>query len=196
MSDYEFYKDRLKEILSEKRFIHSVNVSVASEKLAVRYEADVNKAKIAGLLHDICKEMNEETLTKLLSEADFEIFNAFKGYPLKLYHGPAGAVYLQKEFGIDDKEILNAVCFHTTGHANMTTMEKIVFVADYISEERPFDNLSELQALALKNIDLVVLKKCETTIEKFKGTTIPVHPYTLDTYNDIKKIGYKKSIGI
>ena len=105
MKSYEFYKEKLEGILSQKRFIHSVNVSKAAEKLAMHYGVDVNKAKIAGLLHDVCKEMNEEVLTKLLSEAKPELFNAFKKFPFKLYHGPAATVYLRKEFDIDDEEI-------------------------------------------------------------------------------------------
>lgn len=185
MIDYELCKEKLKSILSEKRFIHSVNVSSAAEKLALHYGEDVNKAKIAGLLHDVCKEMDEETLTKLLSEAKPELFNAFKNFPFKLYHGPAATVYLREEFEIDDEEILNSICFHTTGHKNMTMTEKIIFVADYISEERPFGNLKELQALALKNIDLVVLDKCEVAIKKCINNRITIHPYTVATYNDM-----------
>lgn len=184
MNNYEFYKEKLEKMLSKKRFIHSVNVSKAAEKLAVHYGVDANKAKIAGLLHDVCKEMSEETLVKLLSDAKPEIFNAYKDFPFKLYHGPTATVYLRKEFDIDDEEILSSICFHTTGHTNMTIMEKIVFVADYISDERPFDNLKELQELTLKNIDLVVLDKCNAAIEKYKGTTLPIHPYTMATYND------------
>ena len=185
MKDYEFYKEKLKTILSEKRFIHSVNVSKAAEKLAVCYGVDVNRAKMAGLLHDVCKEMDEKTLTKLLSDAKPELFNAYKNFPFKLYHGPAAMFYLRKEFGIDDEEILSAVCFHTTGHENMTIMEEIVFVADYVSEERPFDNLKELQVLALNNIDLVVLDKCRAAIQKCINSRITIHSYTVETYNDM-----------
>lgn len=185
MSDYEFYKEKLKSILSEKRFIHSVNVSKAAEKLAVHYGVDINKAKIAGLLHDVCKEMDEKTLTKLLSEANPELFNAFKNFPFKLYHGPAATVYLREEFGIDDEEILNSICFHTTGRANMTIMEEIIFVADAISDEREFDNLKELQELALENMNSVAIRLCIWTIQKCINKRLTIHPYTVATYNDI-----------
>lgn len=185
MIDYELCKEKLRSILSEKRFIHSVNVSKAAEKLALHYGEDANKAKIAGLLHDACKEMSEKTQFELLSKAGAKLFSDYKDFPFKLYHGPAATVYLPKEFGIDDKKILNSICFHTTGHKNMTMMEKIVFVADYISEERPFGNLKELQAMALKNIDLVVLDKCKVAIEKCINNRITIHPYTVATYNDM-----------
>ena len=185
MSDYEFYKEKLKSILSEKRFLHSVNVSKAAEKLAVHYGVDINKAKIAGLLYDVCKEMDEKTLTKLLSDGNPELFNAFKNFPFKLYHGPAATVYLKKEFGIDDEEILNSICFHTTGRASMTTMEKIIFVADAISDEREFDNLKELQELALENMDLVAIQLCIWAIQKCINKRITLHPYTVATYNDM-----------
>ena len=185
MKSYEFYEEKLKGILSQKRFIHSVNVSKAAEKLAMHYGVDVNKAKIAGLLHDVCKEMSEGALTKLLRDAKPELFNAYKDFPFKLYHGPAATVYLRKEFDIDDEEILNSICFHTTGHTNMKMMEKIVFVADDVSDERPFDNLKELQALSLQNINLVAIQKCTWAIQKCINKRITIHPYTVETYNDM-----------
>lgn len=185
MKDYEFYKEKLREILSEKRFIHSVNVSKAAEKLAIRYGVDVNKTKLAGLLHDICKEMDEKTQLELLSKTGDKLFIAYKDFPFKLYHGPAATVYLREEFGIDDEEILSAVCFHTTGHENMTIMEKIVFVADAVSDERPFENLSRLQALALKNINSVAIEKCTWAIQKCINKRITIHPYTVATYNEM-----------
>lgn len=185
MIDYNICKEKLKSILSEKRFIHSVNVSKAAERLAIHYGVDAEKARIAGLLHDVCKEMDEKTLSELLSEAKPELFNAFKKFPFKLYHGPAATVYLPKEFGIDDEEILNSICFHTTGHKNMTVMEEIIFVADDISDERPFDNLKELQELTLKNINLVAIQKCTWAIQKCINKRITIHPYTVATYNDM-----------
>lgn len=187
MKDYEFYKEKLREILSEKRFIHSVNVSKAAEKLALRYGVDVNKAKIAGLLHDVCKEMDEKTQLELLSKTGDKLFIAYKDFPFKLYHGPAATVYLREEFGIDDEEILSAVCFHTTGHANMAIMEKIIFVADAISDERQFDNLKELQELALENMDSVAIRLCIWTIQKCINKRLTIHPYTVATYNEIIK---------
>ncbi len=185
MKSYEFYKEKLEGILSPKRFIHSVNVSKAAEKLATHYEVDVDKAKIAGLLHDVCKEMSEEVLTKLLSDANSELFKAYKDFPFKLYHGPAATIYLRKEFDIDDEEVLSGICFHTTGRKNMTMMEKIIFVADDISDERPFDNLKELQALSLEDINLVAIQKCTWAIQKCLNKRITIHPYTVETYNDM-----------
>ena len=129
--------------------------------------------------------MDKETLSKLLSETNPELFDAFRKYPFKLYHGPAATVYLKNEFGIYDEEVLNSICFHTTGHKNMTLIEKIIFVADYISDERPFDNLRELQESAFRDINLVVFDKCKSAIQKCINNRITIHPYTVATYNEI-----------
>lgn len=184
MKDYEFYKEELRGMLSEKRFIHSVNVGNMAERLAKQYGVDTNKAKIAGLLHDICKEMNESELVELLNQAKPEIFDVFKDFAPKLYHGPAASVYLKKELGIEDEEMLRAVCFHTTGCPNMTTMEKIVSVADHVSDERPFDDVKDMQEIAMKNLDEAILRKCRIEIPKCIKKGLLIHPYTVSSYND------------
>ena len=185
MGDYEYYEKKAKSILSEKRFIHSLNVSKLAEKIAICYGIDLKKVKIAGILHDICKEMDKETLLELLSEANPKIFTDFKDFHFKLYHGPAATVYLRKEFGVDDDEILNAVCFHTTGRKNMTLMEKIIAIADHSSDERPFDDVKEMQELAMKDINKAILIKYSLEIKKCINKAMLIHPYMVETYNDM-----------
>ena len=193
MESYNFYKFKLKSILSEKRYIHSVNVSECCEELAKKYKIkNVESIKIAGLLHDICKEMPDNELQYLLSLADKNISDLFENCTIKLYHGPAGAEYLKREFGILDEDILNAVRYHTVGRKNMTLPEKIVFVADYISIERPYSDIFKMRELALKDIDKVVLHKCSLEIKKCIDKKSKIHTNTFETYNFIVNKVYVK----
>lgn len=188
MESYEYYKNYLKKNLSEPRFIHSVNVGNMAEKLAGVYGVDIFRAKIAGLLHDVCKEMNVKQQSQLVTLLDPQIRKSFEGVFHKLLHGPAAAAFLKSEFSICDEDILNAVCFHTTGHANMSMFEKIVFVADHISDERPWSDVGELQKLAISGgIDDVVLQKCMLAIQKSMKNYFEIHHYTVSTYNDCVK---------
>ncbi len=186
MENYDFYKSKIKNILSEKRFNHSVNVGEMAAKLAKVYSEDVNDARIAGLLHDVCKEKSRDELTELFSSAPKDIFNLFNDVPeKKVLHGPAGAVYLQKYFGIDNKNILNGVTFHTTGRSNMSTFEKIIFVADFVSEERQWPEIKELQELAVNNIDEVVLRKIILAIQKCINKRVKISQNTVNAYQSM-----------
>lgn len=188
MESYEYYKNYLRKNLSKPRFIHSVNVGNMAEKLAGIYGVDIFKAKIAGLLHDICKEMDIKQQNQLITLLEPQVCKSFEGVFHKLLHGPAAAAFLKSEFSICDEDILNAVCFHTTGHANMSMFEKIVFVADHISDERTWSDIGELQKLAVSGgIDYVVLKKCMIAIQKSMKNYFEIHHYTISTYNDCIK---------
>ncbi len=195
MESYEYYKNYLRKNLSGPRFIHSVNVGNMAEKLAGIYGVDTFKAKIAGLLHDVCKEMDVKQQNQLITLLEPQVRKSFEGVFYKLLHGPAAAAFLKSEFSICDEDILNAVCFHTTGHANMSMFEKIVFVADHISDERPWNGVGELKKLAISgDIDDVVLQKCMLAIQKSMKNYFEIHHYTVSTYNDCVKTHTREKI--
>ncbi len=122
------YEEIIKPFLSEKRFKHSINVSKSAEQLAIKYGADPEKAKIAGMLHDIMKEMTPEEHKRLARELDVKL-DEFELNTKKLLHAVIGSKYIEKVLGINDSDILNAVRYHTTGRAGMSVLEKVVFVA-------------------------------------------------------------------
>ncbi len=151
----EKYNNILKRRLSQKRYEHCVNVSKKSIYLAKKYGADIKKAEIAGLLHDITKETEMEEQLKILEQAKMKLTEE----ELKnknLWHAVSGKAYLKTILGINDEDILNAVRYHTTGRAGMSKLEKVVFVADLTSDERDFEGVEKIRSIAEKSLDAAV----------------------------------------
>ncbi|MGN0019023.1 MAG: bis(5'-nucleosyl)-tetraphosphatase (symmetrical) YqeK [Candidatus Gastranaerophilaceae bacterium] len=130
MKSNEEIKIWLKENLDEERYLHSLGVADCAKELAIKYNLDAEKAYLAGLLHDCAKCQTNENLKNILETKMNcnmeELLNP------KTYHSPAGAYFAKEIFGVEDEEILNAIYCHTVGKINMTTFEKIIFLADKI----------------------------------------------------------------
>lgn len=140
-----------KDMLSEARFYHTECVAKAAETLAQRYGEDVEHAKIAAYLHDILKEYSRaDLLQRLQASAIIDVAEISKSPAI--WHAFAGGLYVKDELGLDD-EIADAVMHHTTGRVGMTKLEQIIFVADYISEDRDFRGVPEVRALAETSLD-------------------------------------------
>ena len=142
--------------LSKKRFLHSCNVARAAKMLAQRYGADQEKAYFAGLVHDICKEMPFEEQKRLMMAGNFAPDEA-ELHSRKLWHGIAGAYFLQSEYGVTDREILLSVRFHTVGRQDMSLLEEIIYMADMISEERDYKGVAKMRRLAFENLQEAML---------------------------------------
>lgn len=151
------YKKIIKPMMSENRYNHCVNVSKEAVKLARRYGGDEEKAAIAGILHDITKEMPKEEQLQIIIDSGIILDDIQKNAP-KLWHGISGSVYIKNHLGIDDEDILNSVCYHTTGRAGMSTLEKIIFIADFTSEERTYNGVATMRKKSKK----VLKKQCFT----------------------------------
>ena len=134
------YKKIIRERMGDYRFSHSVNVAKEAKKLAKHYGADENKAEIAGILHDITKEMPKEQQLQIIIDSGIILDNVQLHAP-KLWHGMSGSIVVRDELGIDDEDILNAIRYHTTGRAGMSLLEKVIFTADFTSEERTYSSL-------------------------------------------------------
>ena len=159
--NFKELKEIVKSKMSLKRFVHTLGVVEMSEKLAKIYNADIEKCKTAALLHDICKEMDMEYIKNIckdnfmseLSEEDLE--------NNEILHGFAGAYYVRNELGIDDKEILSAIKYHTVGAENMTLVEKIVYIADAIEYGRNYPSVVEIREETFKDLDRGILMEIE-----------------------------------
>lgn len=150
--------------IGEKRFLHSMRVMEEAKKLAVHYGADVLKAEIAGYYHDCAKIRDKNELLKVSKEYGL-IFNYdLEGAP-EIIHSFLGAIIANRDYGIDDEDILNAIKFHTTGRPNMSLLEKIVFVADIIEPKRNFLGVEEIRELAYVNLDKAVYKGLDNIIK-------------------------------
>lgn len=184
MSLIEEYKELLKSRLSEYRYHHSLCVADSAVELAERFGADCDKAFIAGLLHDITKEADREEHFELFKLAELEL-TALETVNHKLWHAMSGAVYIKEKLNITDGEILDAVRYHTTARAGMSLLEKVIYIADFISADRVYDDVDVVRELAEKSIEETMLYTQRYSINElvFKGACI--HPDSVACYNEI-----------
>lgn len=178
------YKKIIKSMMSENRYNHCVNVSKEAVKLAKRYDGDEQKAAVAGILHDITKEMPKEEQLQIMHDSDIILDDIQKNAP-KLWHGISGSVYIKKHFGIEDEDILNAICYHTTGRAGMSLLEKIIFVADFTSEERTYKGVATMRKKSRKSLEDAMLYGFKFTFSDLSSRELAIHPDELACYNEI-----------
>lgn len=159
----EKIKQDLKQNLSEKRYIHSIGVMEMSEELAKIYNVDVETAKIAGLLHDIAKEMPKEEMLKYVKENNIEITEV-ESINVGILHGKIGADLAKKKYNVSE-QIQKAIEYHTTTHPDMDTLAKIVYVADKIELNRKSDKFDiEIERkIAKENLDKALLLILDNT---------------------------------
>ena len=181
---YHFDENRafLKARLSKKRYTHSLNVAHEAQRLAGLYGEDPEKAYFAGLMHDVCKELPAEEQEELVRASSFAVSKE-ELVTKPVWHGIAGAYFLQVRMGVTDPDVLNAVRYHTVGRAGMTRLEEIVYLADLISEDRTYDGVEQMRQLCLTSINAAMLEgirfSIETTLKK--GGYLP--PVTVEAYN-------------
>lgn len=149
--------------LSPKRMSHSIGVSKAADDLALRYGADPVKARIAGLLHDCARELPSNTLLQYAKSFGILVTDVEQANPA-LLHGSVGAYLAHREYGVSDEEILGSIYWHTTGRSCMTVLEKIIFLADYIEENRHFPGVELLRRLAKTDLNKAVLAGYDMTL--------------------------------
>lgn len=181
--DIEKYREYIKKNLSAKRFKHSVNVAEVALKLAKAYKADTQKAYIAGLLHDVCKEIPESEQLVLMGRCDYPPDTLELESP-SLYHAVAGSTFIKEHFKITDETILRAVRYHTAATDKMSKVEVIVYLADLISADRQYDGVEDMRKLCFKSLDKAMLEalKFQITSNTQKGNYII--PSTMRAYNE------------
>lgn len=184
MSQYHMKKiqHRLKKELDENRYEHTLGVRYTCAALAMRYHYDLEKAQAAGLLHDCAKCISDKQKIKICQKNHIEISQAENDSPF-LLHAKVGAYIAKKEYGIEDEEILSAIACHTTGKENMTLLDKIVYIADFIEPHRnTAPNLEEIRALAFQDIDLAMYTILKNTLDYLKQKGKRIDPMTQVSY--------------
>lgn len=179
----EEYTQLLRERLSEYRFIHSVNVAAEAVELARLYGGDEEKAELAGLLHDIMKEAPAQEQLEYVKQ--LVLPDAVMLASKKVWHAYAGAQYCKNELGICDEEVLNAIRYHTSARAGMSLLEKIIYVADYTGAERDYDDVEIMRSLSRRSLDEAMGYALAYTIRSLVQKRAPIHPDTLNAYNDL-----------
>lgn len=176
----------LKNNISSKRYIHSINVSSTAAKLAEFYDCDVQKTSIAGLVHDCARELDMEELLNCLA-AEGIAADALTLSVKELLHGPAAVHICRKVFCIEDEEILSAVRYHTTGKENMSLIEKIIYLSDFIEPSRSFDGVEKLRELAVEKLDEALLMAFNSSIQYIMSKNGLIHVDTILSRNHILK---------
>ena len=178
------YKNLIKEMMSEKRYLHSVSVSNAAMKLAKKYEFDTEKAAIAGILHDITKEMPDEFHLELFEKHNVKL-DEIEKKSKKLWHSISGSIFIKENLHIDDEEILNAVKYHTTGRKNMTLLDKIIFLSDFLAVDRNYENSEIMRKQAFENLDETVIYGLKLQMESFLSKDLLLSKNIFEAYNDM-----------
>lgn len=178
---------KLHSVLTLKRYKHTQGVAQESLQLAKRYGIDTDKAFLAGLLHDCAKCFTDEEKLELCDKYSLELDNILKSQP-DLTHSFLGAKVAEAEYGITDREILDAIKYHTTGRPNMSMLEKIIFIADYIEPNREyFEGLDKIRELAYKDINNAVIYALENTINYNKNKSRIIHPLGISALEYLKE---------
>ncbi|MEG2775094.1 MAG: bis(5'-nucleosyl)-tetraphosphatase (symmetrical) YqeK, partial [Acetivibrio sp.] len=176
-------KDILENEMPKQRFNHTMGVSHTAACLSMKYKEDMERARIAGLLHDCAKSLTEDEILKRCREFSLPISKTEEENSF-LLHGKLGAYYAKTRFFIEDKEILNAITYHTTGRPKMSLLEKIIFIADYIEPERKeIPGLSEIRGLAFTDLDKAIYITLKNTLHYLKSSKNEKNGIDITTIN-------------
>lgn len=182
----------IKELLTEKRFRHSLNVAYEAMKLAKKYGANIEKAFTAGLLHDIMKDTPLNKQLNIILKSGIKLTETELESP-KIWHQISGAAYIKNYLKLDDEEIISAVRYHTTGRANMTLLQKCVYIGDYISSDRCYEGVDEMRKIAYINIDMATFEGERFTILDNVGKKRLISEDSIKAYNYLlAKLGDEK----
>jgi len=169
--DLDLMRKKLASELTEKRYVHSLNVADTAVEMARRYGADEEKIYLAGLLHDCGKSYKGNAAREFVKKIGYQPDGIELLQP-GLLHGVIGEYLARHEYGVADPEILSAIRWHTTGRAGMSVLEKIIYIADYIEPGRNFEGIEAMREEAFRDLDRYVLEN---------GYLL--HPKTVETRN-------------
>lgn len=170
--------------LKHKRIPHVLGTEQEAIRLAERYGADVEKARVGALLHDCTKKLDLPEQLALCERYGIPL-DELERQTLKLLHAKTGAAIARDVFGVDE-EIYNAILWHTTGRAGMTLLEKILYLADYIEPSRDFPGVDKLRTVCYKDLDAGLLMGLEMTIGEMNALGSPVHRATIEARDALK----------
>ena len=181
-------REKLKKVLTEKRYNHSLGVMQTAVELANHYGADPHKAAVAGLLHDCAKNYSEQDMFSLCEEYKVEIDDTSR-HATGLIHGFLGAEIARNCYGITDPEIYDAIYYHTIGKPDMPLLTKIIYISDGIEPGRNFEGVERIRDMVFDDIDRALVLQTDYTIHSVINRGGLLHANTIDTRNFyLKKI--------
>ncbi|MFT9848594.1 bis(5'-nucleosyl)-tetraphosphatase (symmetrical) YqeK [Aneurinibacillus sp. REN35] len=172
--------------ITKHRYEHTLGVMNTAVALAAKYGANKEKAEIAAILHDYCKFWPEDEMRSIIKNTP-HIPKDLLEYDKELWHAHVGAEVVRRDLGIEDEEILNAIRYHTSGRENMTLLEKVVCLADYIEPGRQFPGVDEVRAAAEEDLDRALAKGLGGTITFLVNREKSIYPLTVLARNSLVK---------
>ena len=180
---YQEYKQILKERLTPKRYNHSLCVADEAVRLAKKYGGDIEKAYLAGLLHDITKNASEQEHLNIFNEFGI-MLNDIEKNAEKLWHAISGSAFREHKLGITDKEIITAVRYHTTARAGMSQLEKLLYLADFTSADRDYDDVDIMRQKVDISLEAALDYALSYTINDLVSSGKALHLDTVNAYNE------------
>ncbi|RNF40995.1 bis(5'-nucleosyl)-tetraphosphatase (symmetrical) YqeK [Planococcus salinus] len=175
--DQSVMLQKVKKRLPENRYAHVIGVMAKATELAQTFGVPEEKAKVAAILHDVAKFSDRDWMKSIIISEKMDPL--LLEYHAELWHAPVGAYVAQKEFGVQDEDILNAIRYHTTGRAGMSDLEKIIYIADLVETNRKFKGVDELRQLKEQGLDVMMEACVKHSIEFLASKNQPVYPDSL-----------------
>lgn len=177
----EEYKSHIRKRLSDKRYYHSLCVADEAVRLADRYGADKQKAYLAGLLHDVLKDTSSNEQLKFSKQFGIILSDLEISAP-SLYHSLIGSEYVRRVLGVEDEEIISAIKYHTTAKADMSLLQKIIYLADYTSLDRDYNGVEDMRQAVNEGLDKAMKVALDYTVQELEEKQVPIHPDTLAAF--------------
>lgn len=183
-------RKEMEQTLEPKRYEHTLGVAYTAANLAMVHGADVEKALTAGMLHDCAKCMSHHKQIALCKKNHIPLSEIETEKHSPLLHAKAGSCLAKKKYGVADEDILQAISYHTTGRPNMSALEKIIYIADYIEPGRErakrsyadIQNLDEVRKMAYRDLDETLCKILSDTLDYLSQKGGLIDSMTRETY--------------
>lgn len=172
--------------LKAERYEHTKRVVETAVKLVRVHGGNECEAEVAAALHDIAKYHSKSEMKRII-QSNITFPKDLLFYHHELWHAPIGAMLVKQKYEINNEAILDAICYHTTGRANMSRLEKIIFLADYIEPGRVFPGVEETRELAWYDLEKGCWMALRNTINFLMSKEQPIYPDTFKAYNDLTK---------
>ncbi|MBC5638774.1 bis(5'-nucleosyl)-tetraphosphatase (symmetrical) YqeK [Ornithinibacillus sp. BX22] len=172
--------------LTKQRFEHTLRVASTAVSLAKKYNVSPEKAELASIFHDYCKYRAMDEMKRIIAASNLP--KDLLLYHHELWHGPVASIKIEEEFGITDHEVKSAIYYHTTGKANMSKLELIVFIADYIEPGRSFPGLDKVREMAQNDLIKAGWMVSRNTIKYLMEKENRIYPDTFHAYNDLTRL--------
>ena len=175
--------------LNEKRYEHTLSVAYTAASLAMVHGENPDDAYLAGMLHDCAKGLSGEKMIEICRQNKLPLSEVELKNPTALLHAKVGSHLAHKKYGVSETNILHAIQYHTTGRPDMSTLEKIIYIADYIEPGRKHAaNLAQIRKMAYVNLDQTLLKILEDTLSYLRSAGGDIDSVTWKTYNYYRKL--------